>query len=367
MRSSCGRHAVVIQCGSVPDPCKRIPAFPRIADARITMLPPRGLSHGARVDATLVVMQSHTDAHVGSGRTARGGAPDDAHDVQHARAADDGYEDPGVGGEDAGDAGDGRGDAPDDERRDGAHVEVIARGRAAAESERDDQEESAGEACGDLPLEARVEALLFASDRPLSEPRLTGLLGIAAKGSAARLQQCVAALNEQYDVHGRAFRIERLAGGYQVLTRTEFGPLLLRQHRDRQQSRLTPSAMETLSIIAYRQPVLRAEIEAIRGVACGEVLRGLLERRMIRIAGRAEELGRPMLYGTTQEFLKVFGLASLDDLPAVAGDDPRNRRPAVKSAEARPHEDAEAHRDDAQEDVSSEESHAETGAGEREQ
>jgi segregation and condensation protein B len=90
-------------------------------------------------------------------------------------------------------------------------------------------------------------------------------------------------------------------------------------HAERQQARLSQAALETLSIIAYRQPVMRAEIEAIRGVACGEVLRHLLERRLIKIAGRAEELGRPMLYGTTHEFLKVFGLASLEDLPAVEG------------------------------------------------
>jgi segregation and condensation protein B len=80
-------------------------------------------------------------------------------------------------------------------------------------------------------------------------------------------------------------------------------------------SRLTPAALETLAIIAYRQPVLRADLEAIRGVACGEVLRGLLERRLVRIVGRAEELGRPMLYGTTKEFLQIFGLGSLKDLP----------------------------------------------------
>ena len=96
-------------------------------------------------------------------------------------------------------------------------------------------------------------------------------------------------------------------------------PVLRNLLAQRQQSRLTPATLETLAIIAYRQPVMRAEIEAIRGVACGDVLRGLLERRMIRIAGRAEELGRPMLYGTTRDFLKVFGLAGIDDLPEVEG------------------------------------------------
>ena len=126
--------------------------------------------------------------------------------------------------------------------------------------------------------------------------------------------------------------IERLAGGWQVLTRPEFGPLLARLHRDRQQSRLTPAAMETLAIVSYRQPLIRAEIEAIRGVACGEVLRGLLERRLVKIVGRAEELGRPMLYGTTREFLKVFGLSSLDDLPEVEGLKPGRTGKAVAAA-----------------------------------
>lgn len=170
-----------------------------------------------------------------------------------------------------------------------------------------------------LPLTARVEAVLLTADRPLSDGRLAALLGLHGKGAPGRLRDAVEAINRSADDTGRAFRIERLAGGWRMLTRPEFGPLHLRQQRDRQQSRLSNSAIETLAIIAYRQPVLRAEIEAIRGVACGEVLRGLMERRLIRIAGRAEELGRPMLYGTTREFLKVFGLASLDDLPVVAG------------------------------------------------
>lgn len=132
------------------------------------------------------------------------------------------------------------------------------------------------------------------------------------------------------------FRARRLAGGWQFLTEPALGPLLGRMQKDRAQSRLSPAAMETLSIIAYRQPVIRAEIEAIRGVSCGEVLRGLMERRLVKIVGRAEELGRPMLYGTTREFLKAFGLSSLDDLPEVEDDrskpEPRPR-PEAPAAE----------------------------------
>ena len=103
------------------------------------------------------------------------------------------------------------------------------------------------------------------------------------------------------------------------MTREELAPLVSRLHEQRQQQKLSQAALETLSIIAYRQPVMRAEIEVIRGVACGEVLRGLMERRLVKIVGRAEELGRPMLYGTTKEFLSIFGLANLNDLPDVQG------------------------------------------------
>jgi segregation and condensation protein B len=172
-----------------------------------------------------------------------------------------------------------------------------------------------GEPCAEQPLTARVEAVLIGSDRPLTDARLVELLGLSGKGAAAAVRDAMEQLNRQYETSGRAFRIERLAGGWQILTLAVFGPLLARQQEERQQSRLSQPALETLSVIAYRQPILRAEIEAIRGVSCGEVLRSLIDRRLVKIVGRAEELGRPMLYGTTREFLKVFGMASIEDLP----------------------------------------------------
>ena len=189
--------------------------------------------------------------------------------------------------------------------------------------------------CSAIPLEQRVEALLFASERSLSESKLATVLGIedATKDIKATIQS----LNETYDSSSRAYRIERIAGGYRVLTREEYAPLVSRLHVDRQQQKLSQAALETLSIIAYRQPVMRAEIEVIRGVACGEVLRGLMDRRLVKIVGRAEELGRPMLYGTSREFLQTFGLASLDDLPEVQG---LIREPSWKPA-APPVEDVE--------------------------
>jgi segregation and condensation protein B len=173
--------------------------------------------------------------------------------------------------------------------------------------------------CSTLPLEQRVEALLFASERSLSETKMKTVLGIEDDNATKQIKLTIDSLNKSYDADSRAFRIERIAGGYKVMTREELAPLVSRLHAERQQQKLSQAALETLSIIAYRQPVMRAEIEVIRGVAAGDVLRGLMDRRLVKIVGRAEELGRPMLYGTTKEFLKIFGLANLNDLPEVQG------------------------------------------------
>jgi segregation and condensation protein B len=172
--------------------------------------------------------------------------------------------------------------------------------------------------CSDRPLAQRIEALLMASDRPLSDGKIADLLGLDAGGAeppARAVREAIEQLNGEYASTGRTIRIEALAGGRQLLTLPAFAPVVASLRGQKQQTRLTQPALETLAIVAYRQPIQRAEIESIRGVACGEVLRSLLERRLVRIVGRAEELGRPMLYGTTAEFLKVFGLGSLADLP----------------------------------------------------
>jgi segregation and condensation protein B len=166
-------------------------------------------------------------------------------------------------------------------------------------------------------LLAAVEAILLSVERPIpvakiAEP-ITPVLGIEVGG--AEVEAAISALNDEYDTQGRAFRIEPVSGGYRLMTRPEHAPVIAAMHRARATTRLSRPALETLSIIAYRQPVTRAELEAIRGVACGEVLRSLLDRKMIKIAGRAEELGRPMLYGTTPQFLDAFGLANIKDLP----------------------------------------------------
>ena len=183
----------------------------------------------------------------------------------------------------------------------------------------DTGKEHEGTPCSTLPLEQRIEALLFASERSLSETKMKTVLGIEDEDATKQIKNAIDSLNKSYDTDHRAFRIERIAGGYRVMTREELAPLVSRLHAQRQQQKLSQAALETLSIIAYRQPVMRAEIEVIRGVACGDVLRGLMDRRLVKIVGRAEELGRPMLYGTTREFLSIFGLANLNDLPEVQG------------------------------------------------
>ncbi|HUU97350.1 MAG TPA: SMC-Scp complex subunit ScpB [Phycisphaerae bacterium] len=159
-----------------------------------------------------------------------------------------------------------------------------------------------------------IEALLFASDTPLSAARLAEL---ARAGTPTEIRIHIEQLNQKYAEAGLSFRIEAIARGYQMLTLPAFRPWLDKLDKQRSQTRLSPAALETLSIVAYKQPVIRAEIEAIRGVACGDLLIRLREMGLVRVVGRAEVVGRPMLYGTTRRFLDVFGLASLDDLPPL--------------------------------------------------
>lgn len=159
---------------------------------------------------------------------------------------------------------------------------------------------------------SRLEAILFIAREPLNTRKLAQLAGLE-DGTEAR--SLVKRLNAHYDDVGRAFRIEEVAGGFQLFTRRKFGPWLQRLNHIPGETRLSAPGLETLAVIAYRQPVLRADIEAIRGVNCGEIIRQLMERDLVRIGGRSEELGRPYLYSTTRRFLNLFGLASLDELP----------------------------------------------------
>ena len=162
------------------------------------------------------------------------------------------------------------------------------------------------------PRMARLEAVLFLGREPLGSRKLAELADLA-DGTQART--LVRKLNRMYDDEGCAFRVVEVAGGFQLMSRPKFAAWLRRLHVSPVEVRLSAPAMETLAVVAYRQPVLRATIEAIRGVQCGEILRQLMERDLLRIVGRSEQLGRPFLYGTTKQFLQVFGLRHVDELP----------------------------------------------------
>jgi segregation and condensation protein B len=161
-----------------------------------------------------------------------------------------------------------------------------------------------------------AEALLFASDEPVPAARLAQLLGKGADAKTVR--KLVDDLNAEYAGQGRAFEVVEIAGGFQLLTRPEFKDWIAELHRHRRQDKLTPSAVETLAIVAYKQPIQRATVDDIRGVQTGPLLRSLLERGLIKVVGRQNVPGRPILYGTSRIFLQHFGLKSLKDLPRVA-------------------------------------------------
>ena len=163
-----------------------------------------------------------------------------------------------------------------------------------------------------MRLSQLVEALLFASDAPLTAGELAR---IDPALDEEMVEQIVAELRAEYERQERAFDILEIAGGYQLLTRPEFAHALERFDTVPASSRLSSPALETLAIIAYRQPVGRAEVEEIRGVAAGGVLKTLQERGLVEVVGRGEGLGRPLLYGTTRYFLEHFGFRTLDDLP----------------------------------------------------
>lgn len=174
------------------------------------------------------------------------------------------------------------------------------------------------EAKSDEPaLDAAIlESLLFSTHHPLTTQRLTDLLG----AKAGVIRKAIKDLNKGYEDTNRSFRIEQVAGGYQMLTLPEYGEYLQKLLQKEADAKLTKAALETLAIIAYKQPILRAELESIRGVACGETIRSLMEKHLVKIAGRAELPGRPILYGTTKRFLELFGLNTLKDLPQAEED-----------------------------------------------
>lgn len=161
----------------------------------------------------------------------------------------------------------------------------------------------------------RLEAAIFLSPEGETSRKLAKLVGLA---DATEVRTLIRQINQSLDAQGRAYRIEEFAGGYAMMTRSHFAPWLRRLPYVPGAMKLSQSALETLAVVAYRQPVLRANVEAIRGVSCSEVLKQLMELDLVRISGRSEDLGRPYLYGTTRRFLQMFGLRSADRLPRMA-------------------------------------------------
>ena len=164
------------------------------------------------------------------------------------------------------------------------------------------------------PPMALLEAALFLAKEPYSSRKLAQLAGLP---EGTKIRQLVRELNKRYDQDQSAFCIVAVAEGFQLRTRPELAPWLVRMQGVPEAVRLSSPAMETLTVIAYRQPIPRAEVEQIRGVQCGDLIRQLLDQDMVKILGRSEDLGRPFLYGTTTKFLQVFGLNSLNDLPVL--------------------------------------------------
>jgi segregation and condensation protein B len=186
------------------------------------------------------------------------------------------------------------------------------------------------------PLCQLLEAALFAAARPVTAEELVTL---DPDATLDEVHSALEQLREHYDFDGHGVEVVELAGGYQILSRPSFAAAIERAQLNSRQPRLTPAMLETMAVIAYRQPVGRAEIEEIRGVSASGVLRSLQERGLIEVTGRSEGLGRPLLYGTTPLFLELLGMADLQDLPkaeelAIALQPPAPRAIGPEDADA---------------------------------
>lgn len=164
-----------------------------------------------------------------------------------------------------------------------------------------------------------IEALIFSSDEPLTNAEIIkaikGIDGEDLDISSDDISSAVDLLNQEYETSGRAVKIVKIAGGYLFATREEYAKYIGYLSSEKTKRRLSQAALETLAIIAYKQPITKPELESIRGVNSDYILATLLDKKLITISGRAETIGRPLLYTTTDEFLKYFGLNSLSDLP----------------------------------------------------
>lgn len=160
-----------------------------------------------------------------------------------------------------------------------------------------------------------IEAMLFVAEQPVTLKMLEGVFD--KEFSKDDIRGMIEGLGADYRERATALEVREIAGGWQLSTKAELAPWIRKLFKDRLTYRLSPSAMETLSIIAYKQPITRGEIEEIRGVEVSAVIDTLGDRKLVKIVGRKETLGRPLLFGTTPEFLRVFGLKRLEDLPPV--------------------------------------------------
>jgi segregation and condensation protein B len=165
-------------------------------------------------------------------------------------------------------------------------------------------------------LKRAIEALLFSSEKPLSAEEVRE--AFAGQMELKEIREALEQLRQEYDNDRRGFRMYEIAGGYQLASAMEYAEILKRFYQEREKKKMSPASLETLSVIAYRQPVTRADIENIRGVNVDAAVKGLMEKGLIKITGRREVPGRPILYGTTREFLDHFGLRSLEDLPPLS-------------------------------------------------
>ena len=173
---------------------------------------------------------------------------------------------------------------------------------------------SQAEAIDARELKAILEAVLFVSPEPVPLARLLSILGTVSK---AEVVQALGILTHDLDQDGRGIQLVQVAGGYRLVTKQEYGPWLKRMDKAKAAQKLSRSALESLAIIAYKQPLVRSEIEEIRGVETSGVLRTLCERKLVRIVGRKDVPGRPIMYGTTKFFLEHFGLQDLSQLPPL--------------------------------------------------
>ncbi len=203
---------------------------------------------------------------------------------------------------------------------------------------------------------ARLEAALLISNTAASPRRLAQLARLI---DTNEVRQLIQILNDSYERERSAFRIESTAGGYQMMTRPQLAPWLDRLHQRQDQMKLTPPAMETLTIIAYQQPVTRADVEAIRGVQATDMIKQLIDRGLVKIGGEDDSLGRPFLYITTRQFLNMFGLQKLEDLPNYDG----LKRKSASPFETEPVDTDDESEDDGGPSETSENSNNSVGTG----